>query len=149
MKATFSYKSFSITASPLEAERNLASILEAGGLKKAGSAGGALLFRNPWPLFSMRRPLTCISRVSIAATTQNGFGAVRIGVDLFRIKGFISALVLGFCFTLPLLAEYWLKNDFQLPPTSWVGIPAGFLFYWHVRACVFRHLGKLVSRSGV
>lgn len=148
MISTFYYKTFSITGSVTAFQKKFASVLESGGLKNNGSKDGALLFRHPSLFFTSKRPLTYITSLSLDTFQENGSVRVRIGVNLLKIKMLIAVLILFFCFMLPIMFGYSYKGWFDLPPTSWTGIPVGMLLYYHARARVSRMLKRVAQQSG-
>ena len=148
MIATCYYKTFSITGSVAAFRKKFASILESGGLKIKGSKDGTLLFRYPSLFFTSKRPLTYITSLSLDTFQENGRVRVRIGVNLLKIKMLIAVLVSFVCFMLPILFSYWYKGWIDLPPTSWTGVPAGMLLYYHARARVSRMLKRVAQQSG-
>ena len=63
----FIFKEYTAAGSPLSVRSSLSNHFAANGMKKTGDSpsGAVLYFTYPSFFFSSRRPLTCISRLSL------------------------------------------------------------------------------------
>ena len=144
----YCYQTFIITGSPTAFQKKFASILESRGLKYRGSAQGRIIFINPSLLFTSKRPISYVSRISVEPLRENGSNVVLIGASFARLKLAVSLLILIVCFIIPVMIGFASLGRYDLPPTSWIGIPFGYLLYLHLRARANRSLRKLVNQSG-
>jgi len=144
MPAHFVYRTYRIALDGDSARSRIDSFLLENGFVKDGGAGGIFLYRYPSLRFSSKRPLTCISRLSLDVDGRGGGAAVKIGVTFTKIKYFNVFMMTLLCVVLPTVLGIVQHGTPDMPPMSFVGIPLGVGVHYHVRGRVFRVLERIV-----
>ena len=148
MSSKYVYKTYYIKGTADAIRKGLTGSLLSNGYKQAGKENNVFYFRYPSITFSSRRPLTCISRLSMEITGQSEKNQVKIGVNFAKIRYFTTIMMFSICVLLPALLGY-IKNGMpDFPPMAFLGIPLGFMLHYHVRWRVFRALNRLISQAG-
>ena len=145
MSAHFVYRKYK---SPFTADficNKLSYALVEKGFIQTGNLDNTLYFKYPSIWFSSKRPLTCISRLSLEVIRQNGDSIVKIGVTFTKIRYFTIFIMAFFCFILPAVLGIVEHGVPDIPPMAFLGIPLGFMLHFHVRGRVFRALGLLIE----
>ncbi len=150
MKSPFVYKEFSTKGTPETVRRYLADHFLLGGMKRDGvSPSGAIdYFRRASIFFSSKRPLTCITRMSLETIGRPGAVRVRIGVTFTMIKIFAIMLMALIWFGYPVLKSIFQGGLPDFSPYGCLVIPAGFFLHYTVRGRVIRYLKRTVERAG-
>ncbi len=118
--------------------------LLARGYKQTGDDDNITFFRYPSLTFSSRRPLTCVSRLSLEIKEKNGRVLVKIGANFAKIRYFNTIVIVLVCGVLPAFLGY-IKNGIpDIPPMAYLGIPVGVMVHYHVRGRVFRAFRRLI-----
>jgi hypothetical protein len=128
-------------------ERLTASLVEKKFVQ-TGNSGDTVLLRYLPVTFSSKRPLTCISRLSLEVTGRDGKSVVKIGATFTKIRYFTIGIMVLFCVVIPAAIGIMQRGVPDLPPMSLLGIPIGFMIQYHVRWRIFRALGRLVYSIG-
>ena len=144
MPDPFVYKSFIAHGSGSAISEKIAERLTSVGYIQTGKSGSILNFRYPSIRFSSKKPLTCVSRLSLSTTDNNGSVHIIIGVTFTKIRYFIIIVMLMVCGVIPALIGIARNGVPEIPLSSYVGIPLGFMVHYHVRWRVFRTLKRLV-----
>ena len=113
-----------------------------------GSSGSTHFFRYPSLIFSSKRPLTCISRLSLEVTDHNELSLIKVGVTFTKIRYYTIIMVTFLCVVVPAGLGIVQKGTPDMPPMAFLGIPLGVLVHFHVRGRVFRALGRLIHSMG-
>lgn len=125
-------------------------ILLSKGFVKTGTSdfGKESFFRYPSIFFSSKRPLTCISELSVETMGNPGEVRVRIGMTFTKIRNFTIFIMTFVCFVIPVFLGILRNGSPDFSPMSSLGIPAGFLVYYAVRGRVFRYWRYLITQVG-
>ena len=122
--------------------------LLSNGYQKTGNENNVYFFRYPSFLFSSKRPLTCISSLSLEVTgndeKKGGKIKVKIGVNFTKIRYFTILIITVICFIIPAVLGYIQRGVPDIPPVAYFGIPVGFMIHYHVRWRVFNTLRRLI-----
>ncbi len=145
MTKKFVYRTYKTQGDADSVLKKLCTVLLESGFVRTGEAGGILFFRYPSVRFSSKKPLTCVSRLSLEVTELNGSSLVKTGVTFTKIKYFTIFIMLLLCAVLPAVLGYIQHGVPDIPPMSFLGIPLGFMVHYHVRGRVFRALGRLIE----
>jgi len=144
MAHTYVYRTYKITGEVNSTREGLTRSLLAGGYKQTGDDDNITFFHYPSITFSSRRPLTCVSRLSLEVTEKNGGVLVKIGANFSKIRYYNIIIIAILCGVLPAVLGY-IKNGIpDIPPMSYLGIPVGFMVHYHVRGRVFRAFRRLI-----
>lgn len=150
MSSSFVYKTFTTTGSPESVRESLTEHFLSHGLARTGNSASGMVtfFRYPSMFFSTKRPLTCISEVSVEARGNGGSVRVRIGATFTKVKYFNLFIMTFIWVGLPILVGI-LKGTYpNFSPFGCLVVPAGFLAHYAVRGRVFRYLKASVERAG-
>jgi len=150
MPSSFVYKTYTTTGSPESVREKLTVHFLSGGMERSGisPSGAVTFFRYPSLLFSSKRPLTCISKLSLEARGNGGDVRVRIGTTFTKIKYFTIFIMAFIWFGAPTLLGV-LRGEFpNFSPFGCLVVPAGFFTHYAVRGRVFRYLRASVERAG-
>lgn len=145
MSAQFAYRTYKTTGDADSIREKLTFILVEKGYIPKGDSHTTRYFKYPSFLFSTKKPLTCISLLSLDVIERNDGSIVKIGVTFTKIRYFTTFIMLMFCIVIPALLGIMQHGVPDMPPMAFLGIPLGFLMYYHVRARVFRTLGRLIK----
>ena len=151
MADSFTYKTYEIHGDGTSVREKISELFTERGYIRTGESGSACLFRYPSILFSSKKPLTCISRLSLDVTERNGRSRVTIGVTFTKIRYFTIALIVLICIGIPVLisfVQYGINRLPDIPPMAYLGLPLGFMLHYHVRWRVFRAVKRLVESAG-
>jgi hypothetical protein len=113
-----------------------------------GQEHGAFHFQSRSIRFSSTKPLTCISRLTLSFLADGAGTIVRAEMTFTRIKYFLISVLVLLCVAAPMALGMFLHGVPDIPPTSYLGIPVGFMVHYHVRGRVFRALGRLIRDCG-
>lgn len=151
MPSAFVYKTYTTTGSPESVRQNLTEHFLSHGLERTGSStsGAVTSFRYPSLLFSSKRPLTCVSDVSLEALGNGGTVRVRIGATFTKIKYFTIFIMAFIWIGLPILLGVLQGTIPEFSPFGCLVVPAGFLTHYMVRGRVFRYMRVSVERAGM
>jgi hypothetical protein len=150
VRSKYVFKTFSTTGSPEFIRERLVEMLLSHGFGRTGTSesGAVLYFNYPSIFFSSKRPLTCISRLTLETRGQDGNVRVRIGATFTKIKYFTIFVMSFLWFGIPIVMAL-LKGGFpDFSPFGGLVIPAGFLVHYTVRGRVFRRLRAYVEKVG-
>ncbi|MCE5249264.1 hypothetical protein LLG96_03500 [bacterium] len=147
MPDSYIYKSFEISGNGAAVSARIAGLLSESGYIRTGDDNAVQFFRYPSLRFSSKKPLTCVSRLSLAYGDKNGASAIKIGVTFTKIRYFTIAFILIICGIIPALISMAQKGVPEIPPTAYLGIPLGFMVHYHVRWRIFRILRQLVQTA--
>ena len=148
MKNPFVYRSWSIRGEASKVADSLAGLLLRSGYVQNGSSGGVCFFCNPIFTFSSRRPLSCISRLSLDVKQNGATSRVTVGATFTKIRYFTITLMLLVCGAAPVAVSIMKYGRPDIPPPAWLGIPVGFMLHYHVRWRIFRAIRMLVMSVG-
>ncbi|MFC1692835.1 hypothetical protein ACFL1R_04970 [Candidatus Latescibacterota bacterium] len=146
MSKKFIYRSFTSQRGQDLVRKKVTEILLKEGYVQTGSSASANLFRYPAIWFSSKRPLTCISALSLEVHGLNGNSLLKMGVTFTKIRYSIILIMVFFCVILPGVIGFIKSGVPEVPPMSFLGIPLGFMAHFHVRGRVFRALERLVDQ---
>jgi len=142
---TFVYKLYDITGNPDFVRDAVVEELLSRGFVAEGVEGMVKVLRYSSLFFSSKKPLTCISRLTIAPDDR-GENRIIVGASFTRIRYFTITVMALLCGVLPAFLGYVQHGMPDIPPMAFLGIPLGFMVHYHVRARAFRALGRLVRR---
>ena len=150
MASKFVYKTYKTKGDAQYVRDELIYILLSKGYVKAGNSdsGTAIFFRNPSLFFSSKKPLTCISQLSLETAGSGGEVNVRVGMTFTKIRNFTVFLMTFVCAGIPALLGILRTGSPDFSPLAGLGIPAGFLVHYAVRGRVFRYWKFLVKKVG-
>lgn len=142
-------KTIQVPGSPETVKHNLAAAFERGGLRSREHDTGTLEFSNPLiSPFSSKRPLSCISTLTVDISNGGDTVIVDIGVSFTKIKYFFIAVLMILCVVLPAVISYYQRGAIDIPPPSYLGIPIGFMVHYHVRWRVLHTIRRLILQAG-
>jgi len=151
MSAKFVYKTYKIQGNAdLIREKLIDILLDKGyirkwNLKTTENSDTVMYFKYPSLLFSTKNPLTCISCLSLDVIDGKDGIILKIGVTFTKIKYFTIFIMLLFCVIIPSVLGIIQHGIPDVPPMAVIGLPLGFMVYYHVRSRVFRALGRLIK----
>ncbi len=148
MSYKYVYKTYQIKGTPDLIRKGLTDSLLSIGYKQIGNADNILFFRYPSLIFSSKRPLTCISRLSLEVTEHKENVQVKVGVNFAKIRYFTIIIIFVFCAVIPALFGYIQHGVPDVPTPAYLGIPLGIMVHYHVRWRVFRALERLITQLG-
>ncbi len=140
------YRIFRTKSSPDAVYKQLTGYLLSNGYKHTGDENGVKYFRYPAITFTSKRPLTCISRLSLEVTGENGNVCVKIGANFTKIRYYIITVLLLMCVVIPAILGYVQHGIPDIPAISYLGIPLGIMAHYQVRWRVFKALQRLISQ---
>lgn len=146
MATKFVYRTYRTKSRPDAVYKQLAAYLLSHGYKHTGDENGVMYFRYPAITFSSKRPLTCISRLSLEVTGENGTVCVKIGVNFVKIRYYIITVMLLMCAVIPAILGYLQHGIPDIPTVAYLGIPLGIMVHYQMRWRVFKALGRLISQ---
>ena len=144
MSDSFVYRTYTIRGNRTSVRDRITERLIKNGYVLKNDTGAVRFFRYPKILFSSKRPLTCISRLSLDVMEKNTGSSVKIGVTFTKIRYFTIGIMLLICVVVPVITGIIKYGIPDIPPVSYLGIPLGFMLHYHVRARAFRALKRLV-----
>ena len=151
MADSYIYKTFTLDGDEADVTDKIIDLLTGNGYVRNGDSGSVHFFRYPSIRYSSKKPLTCISRLSLDVTGRNGVSYVTVGVTFTKIRRFTIALMLFVCVVVPCIVSYVRYGAGRLPdipPISYLGVPLGFMLHYHVRWRAFRAVRRLVESAG-
>ena len=148
MSAKFVYRTFNVKGDADSVRKNLAEALFQKGFVRIGTIDSAESFRYPSILFSSKKPLTCISRLSLEVSEGDGDSLVKAGFTFTKIRYFTITIFVLLCVVIPITLGIVLRGNFDLPPMSFLAIPLWFMVHYHVRGRVFRTFRRLLASIG-
>lgn len=148
MSAQFAYRTYKTKGDANSIREKLTFMLVGKGYILEGSSYTTRYFKYPSLLFSTKKPLTCISLLSLEVIERNGGSIVKIGVTFTKIRYFTIFIMLMFCIIIPAILGIMQHGVPDVPPMAVLGIPLGFMVHYHVRGRVFRTLGRLIENAG-
>jgi hypothetical protein len=146
----FVFKTFRTRGNPEAIRYSLTSHLLERGLVQTGvsESGAVVYFRYPSLWFSSRRPLTCLSELTVEARGSGGEVKVRVGASFVKIRNF-NIFLMGFIwFGLPVILALLRGTLPDFSPFGVLVIPAGVLVHYTVRGRVFRYLRRAIENAG-
>ena len=147
MKDSYVYRKYSLNAPAAGVGDRIAGLLEQNGYKVVSSEDGLTSYRYPGIAFNSRRPLSCVSRMTVRIKPEGGGIQVRVGMTFTKIRYFTIALIGIICFVLPAMIGYVRYGYPDIPPMAFFGIPLGFMLHYHVRWRVYTALGRLLKQA--
>jgi len=144
----FVYKSFTVPGDPDAIRETMTRELLESGYRKTGESESGAGFAYSRIGFSSKRPLTCISRLSLDFRQDCDFTVVQAGATFTKIRWFTIFIFALVCGVIPAALGIWLRGYPDIPPMSWLGVPLGFMVQYHVRARAFRALRRLAYAAG-
>lgn len=151
MADSYIYKTFTLDGDEEAVTGKITDLLTGNGYVRKGDSGTVRFFRYPSIRYSSKKPLTCISRLSLDVTGRNGVSHVTVGMTFTKIRRFTIALMLFVCVVVPCIVSYLKYGAGSLPdipPMSYLGVPLGFMLHYHTRWRVFRAVKRLVESAG-
>lgn len=148
MSSKYVYRIYYTRGTADTIREGLTGSLLSNGYKQTGNENNVFFFHYPSITFSSKRPLTCISSLSMEITEQSEKVRVKIGVNFAKIRYFTIIMMFSICVLLPALLGYIKQGVPDIPPMAFLGIPLGFMLHYHVRWRVLRALDRLVSQTG-
>jgi len=142
------YRIYTVNGTPGTIRARLIEKLVSAGFRETGRNDTVISFRYPSVRFSSKRPLTCISHISLDISGGNGRVRVTAGVSLLKIKVFIIAVIVFLCGIVPVVLGYIQNGMPEIPTVAYLGIPLGVMTHFHVRWRVFRALGRIIEQTG-
>ena len=145
----FIYRSYKVKGDPESARKKLTTVLLEKGVVKIDDVHASSIFRYPSLVFSSKKPLTCISRLSMEVTEHNMNSMVKIGITFTKIRYSIIFIILFLFIIVPATLGYIQDgiSGVMPPPVALLGIPLGFMVHYHVRWRVFRTLQYLIKHG--
>ncbi len=146
----FVFKTFRTKGNPEVIRYSLTRhLLEQGMVQTGVSESGAVAsFRYPSLLFSSKRPLTCLSELTVEARGNGGDVKVRVGASFVKVRNF-TIFIMGFIWMgLPVVMALLRGTLPDFSPFGVLVVPAGFLTHYMVRGRVFRYLRRLIENAG-
>lgn len=148
MSSDYVYRTYHTKGTTDSVREKLTESLLSNGYQQTGNENNVYFFRYPSFLFSSKRPLTCVSRLSLEVTENDeknsGKIQVKIGANFTKIRYFTISLITVGCFILPAVLGYIQRGMPDIPPMAYLGIPVGFMLHYHVRWRVFKTLRRLI-----
>jgi len=126
MADSFVYKSYDVKGDRVSVRDKIVSLLIKNGYIRTGESGSACLFRYPSIRFSSKKPLTCISCLSLDVTDRNGTSLVKVGMTFTKIRYYTIFMMLFICAGIPVLlsiAKHGISHAPDIPPMAYLGIP--------------------------
>jgi hypothetical protein len=150
MTSKFVYKTYNTKGDARYVRDELIYLLLSKGYVKNGNtdSGSTISFRYPSWFFSSKKPLTCISQVSLETSGSGGEVTIKVGMTFTKIRNFTVFLILLVCAGIPAFIGIIRNGSPDFSPMAGLGIPAGFLAYYAVRGRVFRYWKFLVRKVG-
>ena len=145
MTPHFVYRNYKSSCKADFLRDKLSTALVENGFVQTGNSDNTTFFRYPFLRFSSKRPLTCISRLSLEVTERDEGSDIKIGITFTKIRYFIIFIMLLFCVIIPSVLGIIQHGVPDVPPMAFLGIPLGFMAHYHVRGRVFRALGRLID----
>ncbi len=147
-RRTYIHKSYRIRGNPDAVFDELIILFQARGLVKTGFAvnGRKAFFRYPSVFFSTRRPLTCVSDLTLETRGIGRETEVRLGATFVKVRYFILLTMSFIWVGLPLLVGLLRSSLPDFSPFGVLIVPTGVLLHYSIRGRVFRHLRRLVHR---
>ena len=147
MKNPFVYRKYSLKAPAGDIGNRIASLLEENDYQVVSSGDGMTTYRYPGFTFNSRRPLTCVSRMTVRVHPDGNGARVQVGMTFTKIRYFTIALIGLICFVLPAMLGLARYGYPDIPPMAFLGIPLGFMLHYHVRWRVYTALGRLMKQA--
>ena len=148
MANKYVYRTYRTKGSPDFVCKRLAAYLLSHGYKHTGEESSVMYFQNTAITFSSKRPMSCISRLSLEVTGENGNVRVKIGANFAKIRYFIVIVMFLMCAVIPWILGYLQHGVPDIPTVAYLGIPLGIMVHYQVRWRVFRALGRLIAQMG-
>lgn len=148
MLDNYIYRTYKTKGNALMLREKLTGALLEKGFIRAANSGKVIFFRYPSIVFFSKKPLTFISRLDIDITEKNSISLVKAGVTFTKIKYYTIFIMFLICVILPMTLGIILHGEFDIPPMAYMGIPVGFMMYYHVRGRAFRALDRLIKGIG-
>ncbi|MBN1291122.1 MAG: hypothetical protein JXB48_04715 [Candidatus Latescibacteria bacterium] len=148
MAKSYIYKTYTVRGDKSTVCEKITNILVSNGFILTGETYLSRNFKYPSLTFSSKKPLTCISRLSLNVKDSNGISRLTIGVTFSKIRNFTIIIILLICVVLPVMlsfAKYGYDRLPEIPLPAYLGIPLGFMVHYHVRWRVFRVLRRLAE----
>ena len=145
MPDNFVYKTYKADDDSRTVREKLTAFFLKKGYIQTGNSGTTNFFRYPFIKFSSKKPLTCISRLSIEVSDKKSGSLVKVGVTFTKIRYFTIGIILLLCAVFPIVLGLLRNGVPDIPPMAFMGIPLGFLVHYHVRSRVFKALGRLIK----
>jgi|GEM_PF-5559918 hypothetical protein len=152
MADNYVYRTYISVGSADSVRTKLSDYLLANGYTRTGTTGTIEYFKYPSILFTSKKPLTCISRLSVEVSgtshngsPENGKIVVKIGANFTKIRYFNIIGIAVLCFLIPAVLGYVQNGIPDIPPISYVGIPVGFMLHYHVRMRSLNTLKRFIQ----
>ena len=148
MTKPYAYKTFTVPGDPDAVRGSMTRSLLDAGHRKTGESEHAVSFVYSRIGFSSKRPLTCISRLSLDFRRDGNGTVVKAGATFTKIRWFTIFIFALVCGVIPAGLGIWMRGYPDIPPMSYLGIPLGFMVHYHVRGRAFRALRRLAYAAG-
>lgn len=148
MPKPYVHKTVTVPGDPDAIRESMTRVLVENGYRQTGGGGEGLQFVYPRIGFSSKRPLTCISSLSLDFRRDCDFTVVQIAATFTKIRWFTIVVFTLICAVFPAALGLWLHGIPEIPPMAYLGIPLGFMVHYHVRARAFRALRRLAFAAG-
>ena len=145
MSDKFVYKIYKADGDARTVREKLTAFFLKKGYIQTGNSGITNFFRYPFIRFSSKKPLTCISRLSIEVSDKKSGSLVKVGITFTKIRYFTIGIILLFCAVFPIVLGLLRNGVPEIPPMAFMGIPLGFLAHYHMRSRVFKVLERLIK----
>ena len=148
MATPYVHRTYTTTGTPETVSRGLHERLISAGFADSGTVDGVMSFRYPTLTFSSAKPLTCVSRLTVAVDGAGNGSSVRIGITFTKIR-YYTIIIFGIiCFVLPAAMSYVEHGIPEIPLPSYLGLPLGVMVHYHVRWRVFSTFRRLIQHVG-
>ena len=148
MKYSYVYRTYHTKGTTDSVREKFIESLLSNDYQQTGNENNVYFFRYPSFLFSSKRPLSCISRLSLEVTGNDSKNSrkvrIKVGANFTKIRYFTISLITVGCFILPAVLGYIQSGVPDIPPVAYFGIPVGFMIHYHVRWRVFNTLRRLI-----
>jgi len=147
MKNSFVYRKYTLNAPVASIGRRITELLHENGYRIISSEDNLTTYRYPGITFNSRRPLSCVSRMTVRIDPDGSGAQVQVGMTFTKIKYFTITLIGLICFVLPAIIGFTRYGYPDIPPMAFFGIPLGFMLHYHVRWRVNTELGRLLKQA--
>ncbi len=148
MSTSFVYRTFNTSGDISKVRDRLIGLFEKQGYRVIDESQNEIILKYPKITFSSKKPLTCISRMSVSLNLrEKGQIAVRFGMTFTKIKWFTILTIGSICGILSPAMSYWLHGSFDIPTPAYLGIPLGVMIHYHVRWRVFNAVRRILRQA--
>lgn len=148
MPSSYVYKTYTASGDLAAIRDRLIALFKATGYRLIEERQNEIALRYPAITFSSKKPLTCVSKltISLQPESKNTISA-RFGMTFTKIKWFTILVIGSICGVLSPAISYWLHGSFDIPTPAYLGIPLGVMMHYHVRWRAFTALKRLLRQA--